>query len=53
MKEDKDAAKWNTKYMTGPFGKNYKISEMSMKQVNQGLRQSKTNFKRSMYKKLL
>jgi hypothetical protein len=43
MKADKNAAKWNTKYMTGAFGKNYKISEMSMKQVNQGLRQCKTN----------
>lgn len=43
MKADENAAKWNTKYMTGPFGKNYKISEMSMKQVNQGLRHSKTN----------
>tara|TARA_R100001463_G_scaffold134726_1_gene197191 strand:+ start:283 stop:669 length:387 start_codon:yes stop_codon:yes gene_type:complete len=43
MKADENAAKWNTKYMTGAFGKNYKISEMSMRQVNQGLRQCKTN----------
>ena len=43
MKTDNNAAKWNTKYMTGFYGKNYKISEMSMKQVNQSLRQCKTN----------
>jgi hypothetical protein len=43
MKADERAAKWDTKYMAGPFGKTHKISEMSMRQVNTGLRQCKTS----------